>query len=156
MSDVSYFALRILQWSWREEVIRQNFDSACRNFGQLSGSEELVLHPPVLDDVDDDDSGEDERHGDADDGHDAAHAEDVLPVLLVLEEAALDVPGHGRGVEHTPEADWRPGGVLLTLRHGHTVRVLLVIVPSLARVHCTTPPLPHTRGGVDLYDIRLT
>ena len=55
----------------------------------------------MLDDHDGDDDGEDQSHGDADDGNDTAKAEHVaLVILLILEKSSLDISCHGCGVKH--------------------------------------------------------
>ena len=107
-----YFALRVFERSWREQIIRENFDSAGGNFGQFSRSQQLVPHLPVFDNHDGDDDGEDEGDGDADDGHDAAQAEHVtLVILLILEESSLDISSHCCGVKHASgnAYDWSVG-----------------------------------------------
>ena len=55
----------------------------------------------MLDDHDGNDNGEDQSHGDADDGHDAAKAEHVaLVILLILEKTSLDISCHCSRVKH--------------------------------------------------------
>ena len=49
----------------------------------------------MLDNHDGDDDGEDQGDGDAHDGHDAAQAEHVpLIILLILEKSSLDISCH--------------------------------------------------------------
>ena len=109
----------------------------------------------MLDDHDGDYDGEDQGDGDADDGHDAAQAEHVpLIILLILEKSSLDISCHCCWVKHAsgigsfifeldenqslllehylPEGDGGPEGAGLALGHGDAVPLLLVIVASLA------------------------
>ena len=60
----------------------------------------------MLDDHDGDDDGEDESHGDAHDGDDAAQTEHVPLVLLILEKSSsLDISRHCCGVKHASAKD---------------------------------------------------
>ena len=72
----------------------------------------------MLDDHDGNDNGEDQRHGDADDGHDAAKAEHVaLIILLVLEKASLDISRHCCGVKHASGKGYCQAQVQVHITH---------------------------------------